>query len=177
VVQESVEERGGDDWVAEDLAPLGEAPVGGEYHRAPLVAGVDQLEDQAAAIGDDRQVADLVDDQERGTTEEADLVVQPALALRLGQRADEVGERDEVDAAPGLDRLDAEREARCDLPVPVEAASYCPVSGVRGSDSLSVSSAPWRNGGGRRFEASRGHGALRTFDSLTGPWRCCRRGL
>jgi hypothetical protein len=59
------------------------------------------LEEQAAAIGDDRQVADLVDDQERGTAEEADLVVQPALALRLGQRADEVGERNEIDAAAG----------------------------------------------------------------------------
>jgi hypothetical protein len=42
-----------------------------------------------------------------------------------------------------------------------EAESYCPVSGVRGSDPLSVSSAPWRDGGARRFEASRGHGALR----------------
>ena len=30
VVQEAVEQRGGDDGVAEDLAPLGEAAVGGE---------------------------------------------------------------------------------------------------------------------------------------------------
>jgi hypothetical protein len=35
--------------------------------------------------------------------------VQPALALRLGEPADEVGERDEVDAAASLD-LDTERE-------------------------------------------------------------------
>ena len=85
VVQEPIEERGGDHRIAEDLAPLGEAAVGGEDHRAPLVAGVDQLEEQVAAIGDDRQVADLVDDQERGAAEEADLVAQPALALGLGR--------------------------------------------------------------------------------------------
>ena len=60
--------------------------------------------------GDDRQVADLVDDQQRGAAEEADPVAQPALALRLGERADEVGQGDEVDAAAGLDRLDAERD-------------------------------------------------------------------
>ena len=115
VVQEPIEERGGNHRVAEDLAPLGKAPIGGEDHGAPLVASVDQLEEQAAAIGDDRQVADLVDDQERGTAEEADLVAQPALALGLGECGDEVGERDEVDAAPGLDRLDPEGDRKVAL--------------------------------------------------------------
>jgi hypothetical protein len=115
VMQEPIEERGGNHRVAEDLAPLGKAPVGGEDHGAPLVASVDQLEEQAAAIGDDRQVADLVDDQKRGTAEEADLVAQPALALGLGECGDEVGERDEVDAAPGLDRLDPEGDRKVAL--------------------------------------------------------------
>ena len=92
VVQEAVEEGGGHHGVAEDLAPLGEAPVGREDHRAPLVSSVDQLEEQAAAIGDDWQVADLIDDQERSAAEEADLVAQPALALGLGERGDKVGE-------------------------------------------------------------------------------------
>jgi hypothetical protein len=77
-MQEPIEERSGDHGIVEHLAPVCEAPVGGEDHRAPLVTGVDQLKEQAAAVGDDRQVADLVDDQERGTAEEADLVVQPA---------------------------------------------------------------------------------------------------
>jgi hypothetical protein len=86
MMEEAVEERSGDDRVAEDLAPLGEAAVGGQDHRALFVAGVDQLKEQAAAIGDDRQVADLVDNQERGAAEEADLVAQRTFALRLGQR-------------------------------------------------------------------------------------------
>jgi hypothetical protein len=54
--------------------PLGEAAVGGQDHGPALVARIDQLEEQVAAVGDDRQVADLVDDQEGGAAEEADLV-------------------------------------------------------------------------------------------------------
>ena len=87
VVEQAVEQRGGDDGIAEDLAPFGEAAVGGQDHGALLVAGVDELEEQIAAAGDDRQVADLVDDQQRGAAEEADRLAQAALALGLGERA------------------------------------------------------------------------------------------
>ena len=40
VVQQAIEERGCDDGIAEDLAPLGESAVGGEDHGAAFVAGV-----------------------------------------------------------------------------------------------------------------------------------------
>jgi hypothetical protein len=63
MVQQAVEQRGCNDRIAEDLAPFGEAAVGGEDHGAPFVAGVDELEEEIAAAGDDRQIADLVDDQ------------------------------------------------------------------------------------------------------------------
>ena len=72
VVEEAVEQRRGDDGIAEDVAPFGEAAVGGEDHRALFVAGIDELEEQIAAAGDDRQVADLVDDEQREAAEEAD---------------------------------------------------------------------------------------------------------
>ena len=64
MVEQPVEQRGGDDGIAEDVAPFGEAAVGGEDHGALFVAGVDELEEEIAAAGNDRQVADLVDDQE-----------------------------------------------------------------------------------------------------------------
>ncbi len=51
VVQEAVEQCGGDDGVAEHLAPFGEAAVGGEDHGPLFVSGVDQLEEQIAAAG------------------------------------------------------------------------------------------------------------------------------
>ena len=98
----AIKQRGGDNGVAEDFAPFGKAAVGGEDHGAALVAGVDELEEEVATAGDDRQVADLVDDQQRGSAEDADALAQQTLPLGLGERSDDVGEGGEVDAAPGL---------------------------------------------------------------------------
>lgn len=110
VVEQAVEQGGGDDGVAEHLAPFGKAAVGGEDHGAALVAGVDQLKEQVPAAGDDGQVADLVDDEQLWPAEEPDALAQRALALGLGQRADELGEGGEVDAAAGLDGLDGKSD-------------------------------------------------------------------
>src|SRR3546814_12415856 len=74
----------------------------------PILAGVDQLEEQVAAAWDDRQVADLVDDQQGRSAEEADALRQTTLALGAGELAEQLGEGAEVDAAPGLHGLDAE---------------------------------------------------------------------
>src|SRR3954464_11574340 len=97
MVEEAIQQRGGDDGVAEHLTPFGKAAVGGEDHGAALVAGVDQLKEQVPAAGDDGQVADLVDDKELRPAKKADALPQGALTLGLGQRADELGEGCEVD--------------------------------------------------------------------------------
>lgn len=109
MVQQPVEQRGRDDGTAEDLAPFGEARVGGEDHGALLIAGVDEQEEQIAAAGHDWQVADLVHDETRGAAEVAYALAQRALLLGLGERGDDVGARREGDAAPSLDGLDGER--------------------------------------------------------------------
>ena len=72
-MSEAVEHRGGDDRVAEDLAAGGEGLVGGHDQRAALVAGVDELEEQAGGVGVEGEVADLVDDQQRVAVEQARL--------------------------------------------------------------------------------------------------------
>jgi hypothetical protein len=63
VMEKAIEQCGGDDGVAEDLAPFGKAAIGRQNHGAPFVAGIDELEEQIAAAGNDRQVTDLVDDR------------------------------------------------------------------------------------------------------------------
>ena len=60
------------------------------------------MEEQIAAAGNDRQVADLIDDEEGEAAEEPDLLAQGALALGLGERADELTERGEVTLRPAL---------------------------------------------------------------------------
>lgn len=92
VVQETVEQGCCDDGIVEDVAPFGKAAVGGEDHGAAFVAGIDELEEQVAAALDDRQVADLIDDEQLGPAEEAQALPQGALALGLGQRTDQVGQ-------------------------------------------------------------------------------------
>jgi hypothetical protein len=61
---EPIEQRGGDDKVAENLAPFGRAAVGSQDHGALFVAGVDKLEEGVGPAGRDEKVADLIDDQQ-----------------------------------------------------------------------------------------------------------------
>src|SRR3954454_18771462 len=64
VVDESVDEGGGDHGVAENLAPGFEAAVAGDDDRALLVAAGDQGEEQVRGLPFEREVADLVDDDQ-----------------------------------------------------------------------------------------------------------------
>ena len=115
VVEQSVEQGGGDDGIAEQLAPFREAAVGGEDHGALLVAGVDELEEQVGGAAVDGDVADLVDDEQRGAGEEADLLGEAVLAPGLGEGLDEFREGRAVDALSGLDGGDAERDGEMAL--------------------------------------------------------------
>ena len=106
-VQQAVEQRGGDDRIAEDLSPFGEAAVRGQDYRAFLVAGVDELEEQVRACGGppapgDGQVADLVDDQQGCAGMMGNLLCEPPLALGDGETVDDLGEGGAADAPSGL---------------------------------------------------------------------------
>jgi hypothetical protein len=104
MMKEAVEQCGGDDGIAEDLAPFCKATIGGQDHGAALVARVDELEEQVAATLNDWQVPDLVNDEERRPAQEPDPFAQLAFAFGLGQNADDVGKACKVDAAAGLSR-------------------------------------------------------------------------
>ncbi|SER23345.1 hypothetical protein SAMN05518866_10734 [Sphingobium sp. YR768] len=93
VMQQAVEQRGGDDGAAEDFTPFGKASVRGEDHRPFFIARIDQLEEQIATTGYDREVTDLVDDQQRWPAVEADPLAQRALPFSLGKRTDQARKR------------------------------------------------------------------------------------
>jgi len=61
VVDEAVDHGGGDDVVAEDLAPAAEGFVAGDDEAGAFVAGGDQLEEQVRGFGFEWDVADLAD--------------------------------------------------------------------------------------------------------------------
>src|SRR5262249_46566125 len=110
VVEESVEDGGGDDRVTEHLAPLGKALVGGQDDAAALVASGDQGEEGGrggAIVGPD---AELVDDQHLGGEVDPQAAIEAVLGLGAAEVFHQVVGADEVDAVAGLDRLPAERD-------------------------------------------------------------------
>jgi hypothetical protein len=91
VMQEAVDERGGHDVVAEDLAPLLEALVRGEDGGRALVSASHELVEEHGAGAGDGQVADLVDDEKRRIGERLEAVAELARGLGFLERSDEVG--------------------------------------------------------------------------------------
>ena len=87
VMQQPVDERSGHDLVAQNLAPLLEAFIGGQHSGCALIAPVDELEEEHGAGLTDRQVADLVDDQERGIGEDLEAASQLAGGLGFFERS------------------------------------------------------------------------------------------
>ena len=101
MMEKPVEDRRGDDRVAEELLPIAEAFVRGQDRRAFLVPVGDELEKEIRLAAVDRQVAGLVDDDETGA------VIGLALALGFLELADQRLHGCEVDpdaVAAGLDR-------------------------------------------------------------------------
>lgn len=60
------------------------------------LGGVNELEEQIAAVGADGQVADLVDDQQAVTGEKAHALRQVALPLGLAHPVQDLGRRAKV---------------------------------------------------------------------------------
>ena len=112
VVDEAVDEGGGDHGVAEDLAPGFEAAVAGDDDRAAFVAAGDQGEEQVGGLAFERQVADLVDDDQRVALEAAQLVVERVAVLGGFEAVDPLLGGRERDAVAGLAGLDRQRDRR-----------------------------------------------------------------
>jgi hypothetical protein len=69
-------------------------------HGALFVTGVDELKEEIAAVRNDREIADLIDDEQSEAAEEPDFLAQNSFAFGLGESADDIGEAAEVDAGP-----------------------------------------------------------------------------
>ena len=109
VVQQPVEDRGGDHRIAEDGAPLADRPVRGDQHGTPLVAARHQLEEQVSGVGLKRQVAEFVHDQQPGLGEVGEPLLKPPLGVRLGEAGDQRHGAGEQHRIARHDRLAAER--------------------------------------------------------------------
>ena len=66
----------------------------GEHRRGVFVAPVDELEEEDGAASGDREVADLVDDQECRVGQGLEALVEASRGLGLLERVDQVGQGD-----------------------------------------------------------------------------------
>jgi len=65
MVEQAVEDGRGDDGIAEEFLPIAEALIGGDNDRASLVSVRDKLKEQIGFLGGYRQIAHLIDDDQR----------------------------------------------------------------------------------------------------------------
>ena len=114
---EAIEQRGRHLCVAEHGGPFAEAEVCRDDDAGLLVELAQQVEEQRAAGGAERQVAKLVEDDEIGVGEPRGDLPRIALKLFLFERVDEFDGGEESDAlAVMLDGLDADRRGEMRLP-------------------------------------------------------------
>src|SRR5271157_712188 len=90
VVEEAVEDGGGEDLVGEDLAPFAEGLVAGDDDGALLVAAGDDLEDEVGVVAGQGEVAGFVDDQDGGAQVAAELAAEVAGGVGGAELADHV---------------------------------------------------------------------------------------
>jgi hypothetical protein len=118
VVDEPADEGGGHHGVAEDLAPLLEAAVGGDGDRAALVAAGDEREEEVGRGSLERQVADLVDDEQVVALEAPELRLELVAVLRALEPRDSLLRRGEGHPVALLARLHPERDRQVRLARP-----------------------------------------------------------
>src|SRR5262249_9644934 len=85
VMEEAVEDSGRHHGIAEHGSPLADRAIAGDQHAAALVAPRDQLKEEMRRIGLERQIAELVDDQQFWFPEVREALLEPPLAMRLGK--------------------------------------------------------------------------------------------
>jgi hypothetical protein len=117
-VDEPVDQGGGDHGVAEDLAPLLEAAVGGDDDRAAFVAAGDEREEQVGGLALQGQVANFVDDEQVVALQPAQLGLELVAVLGGLELGDPLLRGGEGDAVAALAAFMARAIARWVLPVP-----------------------------------------------------------
>ena len=83
VVDETVDEGGDGDGVAEALGPGGERLVRGDDEAAAFFAGRDECEQECCGVGVDGDVADLIDDEQWDGCKASEFVDSPRLLVRV----------------------------------------------------------------------------------------------
>ena len=135
VVNDAVDDRGGEFVVGEDRAPFAELDVRGEDDAPSLVAAGDDLVEQSGAVDVEGHVAELVQDDQIGFGDVLEHGLEGSLALGAAQLKDELGGGQEPHVHAPVDRAHAQRGGQVGLAasgLPVEHEVLGPADEVQG---------------------------------------------
>jgi hypothetical protein len=119
IVGQAVEERGCHLGVAEHAGPFAEREIGGDDDGRSLVEPADEVEQELAAGLSEREVAELVEDDEVHSGQMLGDTTVPSVAGFDLQAVDEVDYIVETPAGTGSDAASSDGDRQMVLPVPV----------------------------------------------------------
>ena len=90
VMQNAVQDSGGDGNVGKDLIPLGEGLVGSEDSRCLLIPPGNELEEQVCALDVHREITDLVNDEHPILGQNLEFIRQAVLEMGLFELLNEL---------------------------------------------------------------------------------------
>ena len=102
VMQDAVQDRGGNGDVGEDLVPLRKGLVGGKNRGGFLIAPGDELEEQVRALDIHGKIADFVDDEHSVLGQHLELIRQAVLEVGLFELLNQLMAVDVVSGKPVL---------------------------------------------------------------------------
>lgn len=140
VMQDTVEDSGGDGDIGKDLVPLGESFVGGEDGRGLFIASGNELEEKVGSLDIHRKVADLVNDEHPVLGQDFELVGQTILKVSFFELLNELVAVDVVGGEPVLSSHQTKGGSQVGLSNGPRKTTFSPFSRKR----MVASSSIWR---------------------------------
>jgi hypothetical protein len=114
MMPQSIEDGGGDLGVSEDLAPGAKALIARQDDGAAVAPG-DELEEQVGALAVNRDVPDLIDNQQLWLRQDLEALIESAFGERLAEGRNQAGGRGEEHADALFAGLQPERDGQVRL--------------------------------------------------------------
>ena len=116
MLEDAIEDGGGEIGIVKNVAPRGERLVGGEDHGLALeVAGVDDVVEHVGGVLSEGEVADLVDHEDGGLDEVVKSLLEASGLAGAGEVVDQLGGVDEECVEAVLDGAIGDRDGEVRL--------------------------------------------------------------
>ena len=124
VMQDTIQDGGGNGDVGKDFVPLGESLIRGEYGGGFLIPPGNELKEQVRALNVQRKIADLVNNEHSVFGQSLEFVRQTVLEMGLLELLNELVAVDIVSGEPVLRRYQAQGRSQVGFTYPRRAKEH-----------------------------------------------------